>query len=154
MGWAVQVLRFINLLSAALITGSQVLVFAVVLPVMRRWSPEMALQTHRAMLAGAPDKYIVPSAVAAPLSAILIILLRHRADVSSLFDVIGILAAAGVTLASVAFAEPLSRRIVGNAGDSAGTYVAIQQRWDNVHAARTAAALLMAAAFIVAALTE
>jgi len=155
MTFALQILRFINLFSASLIVGSQVLVFMVILPVMRRWPPERAVQTHQAMLFGTPDKYIVPSAVVCPLSAIGILALRHKADLSSLFDVIGVVAAAGLTVASVGFAEPLSRRILEWSGDSVpATYAEIQRRWDRVHALRTGAALLMMAAFIIATLTK
>ncbi|MBZ5566720.1 MAG: hypothetical protein LAN64_02595, partial [Acidobacteriia bacterium] len=148
------VLRFINLLSAALIAGGQVFVLMVILPVMRRWSPAMAVQTHQAMLFQTPDKFIVPSAVVCPLSAIAILALRHKADVSGLFDVVGVLAAAAVTLTSVVLAEPLSRTIAGwTEGVVPGGFAELQQRYDSVHAVRTAAALLMTAAFIVATLT-
>ena len=154
MTFALAVLRFINLFSAALIAGTQVLVFMVVLPVMRRWPPIMSLQTHQAMLFGTPDKYIVPSAIVCPLSAIVILLLRHKPDLASLCDVIGVLAAAAVTIASVAFAEPLSRRIMALKDASAPDgYAQIQQRWDKVHSVRTVAALLMTGAFIAASLT-
>ena len=151
MTFALAVLRFINLMSAALIAGGQVLVLMVVLPVMRRWPPSMAVQTHQMMLFGTPDKYIVPSAIICPLSAVLMLILRHKADLSSLFDAIGVVAAAGLTVASVGFAEPLSRRVLELSGDSVpATYDHIQQQWDNVHAMRTGLALLMMAAFIVA----
>jgi hypothetical protein len=151
MTFALAVLRFINLMSAALIAGGQVLVLMVVLPVMRRWPPSMAVQTHQMMLFGTPDRYIVPSAIICPLSAVLMLILRHKADLSSLFDAIGVVAAAGLTVASVGFAEPLSRRVLELSGDSVpATYDHIQQQWDNVHAMRTGLALLMMAAFIVA----
>jgi len=151
MTFALAVLRFINLMTAALIAGGQVLVLMVVLPVMRRWPPSMAVQTHQMMLFGTPDRYIVPSAIICPLSAVLMLILRHKADLSSLFDAIGVVAAAGLTVASVGFAEPLSRRVLELSGDSVpATYDHIQQRWDNVHAMRTGLALLMMAAFIVA----
>ena len=151
MTFALAVLRFINLMTAALIAGGQVLVLMVVLPVMRRWPPSMAVQTHQMMLFGTPDRYIVPSAIICPLSAVLMLILRHKADLSSLFDAIGVVAAAGLTAASVGFAEPLSRRVLELSGDSVpATYDHIQQQWDNVHAMRTGLALLMMAAFIVA----
>lgn len=151
MTFALAVLRFINLMSAALIAGGQVLVLMVVLPVMRRWPPSMAVQTHQMMLFGTPDRYIVPSAIICPLSAVLMLILRHKADLSSLFDAIGVVAAAGLTVASVGFAEPLSRRVLELSGDSVpATYDHIQQQWDNVHAMRTGLALMMMAAFIVA----
>jgi hypothetical protein len=153
MTFVLSVLRFINLFSGALIVGSQVMVSIVILPVMHRWAPNMSVQTHRAMLFGTPDKYIVPSAIMCPLSAIVILVIRHKADLSSLFDIIGVIAAAGVTVASVAFAEPLSRKILDWSDDTVpAAYAGIQQRWDSVHAMRTAAALLMMAAFILATL--
>ena len=152
---ALLVLRFVNLLSAALIAGGQVLVLMVVLPVMRRWPPSLAVQTHQAMLIGTPDVYIVPSAIVCPMSAILILVLRHKADLSALFDVLGVVAAAGLTIASVAFAEPLSRRVLGWSGESVPeSYIEIQQKWDRVHAVRTGTSLIMMAAFILATLTK
>jgi len=148
------VLRFINLFCAGLIAGGQVFVLLVVLPVMRRWPVAMAVRTHQMMLFGTPDKYIVPSAIACPLSAIAILLLRQRLNLSSLFDIIGVLSAAGLTVASVAFAEPLSRRLLECSSEAVpGTYVDVQQRWDRVHAIRTVAALLMMMSFIIATLT-
>lgn len=156
MGVLVQALRFVNLFTAAIIAGSQVLVSMVMLPAMRSWPPSMSLKTHQGMLDTQPDRFMVPAAIVCPLSAIGVLLLgRKLKSRSGLWYLIGIVATGVVTVASVGFAEPTSVKMRDWSSDAVpAEYFATRERWDRIHSVRTVAALAALVAYIMAALSE
>jgi uncharacterized membrane protein len=154
MTFLLQALRFINLFTAAIIAGGQVLVSMVTLPALRRWSPSMSLQAHQGMLDTQPDRFMVPSAIICPLSAILILILRRDfKSATSWLDIAGIASTGVVTVASVAFAEPTSVTMRDWSSDSVpAEYARMRNRWDRIHTVRSVSSLIALAAYILAAL--
>ncbi|MBV9282241.1 MAG: DUF1772 domain-containing protein [Chloroflexi bacterium] len=155
MTFLIQLLRFVNLFTAGIIAGGQVMVSMVTLPVMRRWSPGMSLQAHQGMLDKQPDSVMVPAAIICPLSALAVLVLRRDfGSRSSQFYLAGIAATMVVTVASVAFAEPTSVKMRDWPSDNVpAEYPQVRDSWDRIHSVRMVASLVALGAFIVGVLS-
>lgn len=148
----IRVLRFVNLLGAAILAGGQVFVLAVIIPVKRHLPAGQSVRVHQTMLDELPDRYLRPAGAISMVAAALTLLLQpDRSRVGTLFTLLGLLSGAGVVVTSEQFNKPTNRLLRGWSTDSPPeTYPALRDRWDAVHAARTACGLLALAWYIAA----
>lgn len=149
-----RLLHFVNLLAGAIVAGGQVFVLAVIVPVKRGLSDGESVRVHRAMLDALPDRYLLPSHIISTIAAALTLLVqRRRRRLATLFTLLGLLSGMGVVITSEKFNKPTNRLLRGWAGDAplAG-YPALRDRWDAVHAARTACGVLALVWYIAASL--
>jgi uncharacterized membrane protein len=146
------VLRFLNVLGAAIMAGGQLFVFMVIIPVKRRWPVNLSVQCHQAMLHTLPDRYLLPAGQASGLCAIALLFLQH--DLSKLpvlLRILGIMGLVGVAITSEAFNKPTNRVILTWSSDQVpADYPRMRDRWDRVHMIRTAFGMLALVSFLAA----
>lgn len=149
-----QILRFVNVSTAALMSGGQLLVLMVIVPVKREWTIPLSVRVHQAMLHTLPDRYLLPSGIVSGITAVAILVI-HR-DLNALIVVLylaGLLGSVGVAVTSERFNKPMNRIILGwTEADIPPTYPEMRDRWDRVHAVRTLSGLLALVCYLIAAL--
>ena len=154
----VDVLRFLNVLSAGLEAGGQLSVLLVVVPVKRHWPTELSVRVHQPMLHTLPDRYLRPLGFVTGISALLILGLAAIGETeletaSIVLTLLGLPAAIGVAVLSEAFNKPTNRIILTwSSEDIPADYARIRDRWDRIHVMRTASGLIAFVCFAAAAL--
>jgi hypothetical protein len=152
----ISVLRFVNIVSAGVLGGGQLLVLRVIVPVKREWSTDLSVRVHQAMLHDLPDSYLLPAgAISGVTGALLLLFQRNRTALGTLCYLLGLVGSAGVAVTSERFNKPTNRMILGwRPEDIPANYPQIRDRWDRVHAVRTASGMLSFLAYLVAGLSR
>lgn len=150
-----EVLRFINVFSAAIAAGTLVMVLVVLIPMVRKFSPRMGLELHQAMDPRV-DRYVPASVAVSGIAALLILVLQRNAPtVSTVFTIAGLLGTMGVGVVALGFNVRINRRIREWSVESIPPeYREVRERWNAGHAVRTASGVLALAAYIIAALAR
>ena len=149
-------LRFVNVLSAAIVAGGQLTVLLVIVPVLGTFDTRLSVQVHRAMLGHQIDRFMKPLGITSLLSALVIVALglleAIRIPAASLaLTCVGIAGTIGVIVTSRYFNVPTNRVIAEwSLSDIPEDYDRIRRRWDSVHRARASAGLLAATAYLLA----
>jgi hypothetical protein len=145
-----QVLHFANIFAAALVAGGLVFVLMVIVPAKRALPPRPSVEVHLAMLCGQPDRYMKPLGIISGLLAIvLVVLLREATPVKVAPLLVGLVGSLGVFITSHFFNVQTNRQIESWSLDALpANYPEVRNRWDRVHAIRTAAGLLALAGYI------
>jgi hypothetical protein len=155
-----KVLMFISILFAAFLAGGQLLVLMVIVPTKREWPTELSVRIHQAMLHTLPDRYLLPSGVISSLAGIAILVLNwvlgwHLSTAAVVFYFVGLLGSVGVVITSQRFNKPTNVRILGwQVQDIPADYPSIRDRWDRIHAIRTACGTTELICFIIASLVR
>lgn len=138
----VEMLRFVNLLAAALVAGGQVYVYRVVMPVKRSFDTRTSVQVHNAMLGHQTDHYMKPAGIVSGLTALAIMALgisgmHPLPPISIALTGIGFLGTLGVALLSRYFNVPTNAMMLNwSLENIPENYSDIRARWDLVHTFR------------------
>jgi len=150
-------LRLVNVLSASLAAGGQLVVLAAIVPVTTLWAPERSIELHRETLTRRPDRLLRPFTIASVASALLLLPAeRERPAESTAWLLGGVAGCAGVAVISEKFEFPINRMLLElpSPDQVPEEYAAIRRRWNRGHAARTACGILAAACFTMSAVTR
>jgi len=149
-------LRFVNVLSAAIVAGGQVTVLLVIIPVLGSFDTRLSVQVHRAMLGHQIDRFMKPLGITSLLSAVAImgfgLLEAIQIPAASLaLTGIGMAGTIGVIVTSRYFNVRTNRAMEEwSLNDIPQDYGRIRKRWDSVHAVRASSGLLAATAYLLA----
>jgi Domain of unknown function (DUF1772) len=156
-GRAGDALRLVNVLSASLAAGGQLVVLAAIVPVTNLWAPERSIELHRETLTQRPDRLLRPFTIASVASALLVLLTERKRPAESTAWLLGGLGGcAGVAVISEKFEFPINRMLLDlpSPDQVPEEYAAIRRRWNRGHAARTACGIIAAACFTMSAVTR
>ena len=153
-----EVLRFINLLAAAVVAGGQICVLLVIIPTKRRFETCVSVMVHNAMLGHQIDYYMKPCGITSGLTAVLILALvglryYDLPGVSWVFYGIGMAGTMGVIVCSRFFNVVTNRMMaqwdLENIPDN---YPEIRRKWDLVHTIRASCGTLAFTGYTIATL--
>ena len=155
MATLVDIIRFVNVFTAAITCGGLVMVGMAVYPAMKTFQPVITAQMHRAIDL-LPDAYMRPSTVTSTVSAILLLLLRsHLTPASTALTAVGLLGSLGVILDSEFFNVPINRIVHSWSYDYAPPeYPQMLARWGRFHWVRTTCSLVALSCYLIAAIVE
>ena len=155
MSTLIAVLRFSNIFSAAIATGTQVMVLFALIPVVRGLSPRVGLQLHQA-IDPRIDRYNPAAVAVSALTGVAILALhRNLSRLSAACYAVGLAGTLGVAVTSLRFNMRINRRLGGWSAEAVpAEYRQVRERWNRFHALRTACGVLALGCFINAGLSR
>lgn len=151
------VLQFINLFFSALLVGSLVFEFVVVVPAFKQMPPELGARAHKAVLGYLPD-YLLPPSAGISMSALAVLLILHthlRSQQTVLYS-IGFVYALALGISTFAISRPVNKRINDWDLDSEThpEYPETLLSFQRIHMFRTGSGLMALACFVWAAVAH
>lgn len=150
-----QVLRALNLFSAALLAGGMSWVLLVTVPAFRRMSQVESVRTHQTQLDDLPDRYLPAASLCAAATGFALAFVRGGLPRrSGLFYLLGACVMAPAGLITVFQNVPTNRMIRRWSIEAVpAEYPAIRQAWNRRHLVRTLCCLAALLCFILANVT-
>jgi len=148
----VHAIRFVNVFFAAIVTGTLVFEFMVVVPTLKQFPAAMGARVHKTMLGSLPDRYMPLSGALAGIAGLLLLLFHsHATTLSTVFTAIGFVCWLVLFVSTFVFSRRTNMMIGGWSLDEPhDDYPQILQGWGRLHALRTTAGFLGLLAFVVA----
>lgn len=149
----VDVLRFVNLFAAAILTGSLAFEFVVVVPSLKRFDPETGARVHKVMLGFLPDLLLPPAGGIASVSVLLLLVLHsHLTSTQTLLYAIGAVFWIALGYSTFVISRPVNKRIGAWDLDAEthAEYPEVLSGFQRIHAFRTAVGILGMTFFILA----
>ena len=150
-------LRFVNLFTWAIVSGVVVCVLMNAIPAMGRLTPAESVRVHQAMLTDLLDRYMPALNITSNVAAILILIFffRDLTTVAIAFYAVGLVVGLLLSIPAAAYKIPTNRALAKlEPGVVPADYAQTRQRWDRIHVVQTSAALVALACFIIAALAR
>src|SRR5438105_8211388 len=151
-------IRFLNLLSGAIVGGGQLTVLWVIVPVKRELDVSLSVRIHRAMLGDQIDRFMQPFGILSILSGLLLLLLAASrllpiSRTSFAIESVGVLGTVGVILTS-RYGNVPTNRFIGtwSLADIPKDYPQIRTRWDRIHGVRTLCGVVALSCYVLSTL--
>lgn len=153
--YVADVLRFVNLFSAAIGAGGLAMVLVALVPAKRHLATGPAVDLHQ-YTTPLIDRYMPQSIAISLLSALLLLIVDFRGlRPATVATVIGAACTLGVSIVSVRFNFPINRTIAKWSVEAVpAEYPTLRQRWDRLHLIRTAFAVVALACYIIGAIAS
>jgi hypothetical protein len=150
---ALEVLRVVNLVAAALMAGGQVFCLVAVLPALPLWPAAMGARVHADALTDRPDRVMKVAGIVSVLTALaLVVLLVASGRTAELVATAAGLAAAVASSLVSSREWPINEEIKSWGQEpNLGRYAELRPIWDRRHALRTWLSLAAFVCFAIAA---
>jgi hypothetical protein len=148
----VSILRFINVVSAGIVTGAMAMELAVLLPGLRAASQQTLVEAHRAIAPRASRYVPIPGALAV-ISGVVVLFEHGFGSAATILTIAGLAAWIAAVLTTFRVYLPIVETMSGwQAGTVPGERESVVRRWASVHTARTALFACGFGLFVAAAL--
>jgi hypothetical protein len=153
MSYLAAALLFANLLCAGICAGGWVVVLTSVCPARRRLAAGPAVQLHQ-IVTHTIDAYMRVVTAVSAVTALLLIALGLAPTASSLaFTLLGAASTVTAGYVSIRYNIPTNKKIAGwSPDDVPAEFAQLRERWDRIHAIRTACGVAALTCYIAAAL--
>lgn len=131
----------VAILAAGVVTGTWVLVAAVIVPGRRLLSPEVNVQVHHAF--DERFRYVPPLAAISVIAGVVATVLAHESRASLVLCAVGAASMAGAVVTSLRVNVPLNPHLPDWLSDKPPrAYEDVYGKWDSANLARTVMALV------------
>ena len=146
-------LFFVNIVSAGVFVGVQLLVLDNVAPTIRKLDRPLGIQLHRQMLDHKEHLRLVMPATTLAISTAVILEFLDIDSTAKILLGVGLVGMLGISITTFAVNAPINVRFRTLTPD-APDYDALVRRWDRSHALRTLSGVIAFVAFVAAALSS
>jgi hypothetical protein len=152
----VKALRFVNVFSMGIETGTAVFALRAVLPALQRWSDAQSSEAQREILVHGAYSYILVTHAVARVSAAFLLLREQGASrLSKLCTSAGLVVGLGVTILTQLRLFPINRILTDTPpGTVPDDYPRLREQWEQAHTLRTAMDLFTFACFLIGAISS
>jgi hypothetical protein len=151
--WMEKALFFVNIVSAGVFVGVQLLVLDNVAPTIRKLDRPLGIQLHRQMLDHKEHLRLVMPATSLAISTAAILEFLDVDSTAKVLLGVGLVGMLGVSITTFAVNAPINVRFRTLTPD-APDYDVLVRRWDRSHGLRALSGVIAYAAFVAAALSS